>query len=44
VRQFALPPTVDSGKIAADFKDGVLTVKLPLREEMKPRTVKVNVA
>jgi HSP20 family protein len=44
VRQFALPPTVDSGKIAADFKDGVLTVKLPLREEMKPRTIKVNVA
>ena len=44
VRQFALPPTVDSGKIAADYKDGVLTVKLPMREEAKPRTVKVNVA
>ena len=44
VRQFALPPTVDSAKIAADYKDGVLTVKLPMREEAKPRTVKVNVA
>jgi HSP20 family protein len=44
MRQFALPPTVDSTKIAADYKDGVLTVKLPMREEAKPRSVKVNVA
>lgn len=44
VRQFSLPPTVDSSKIAADYKDGVLTVKLPMREEAKPRSVKVNVA
>ena len=44
VRQFSLPPTVDTSKIAADYKDGVLTVKLPMREEAKPRTVKVNVA
>lgn len=44
VRQFALPTTVDSSKIAAEYKDGVLTVKLPMREEAKPRTVKVNVA
>ena len=44
VRQFALPPTVDGSKIAAEYKDGVLTVKLPMREEAKPRTVKVNVA
>ena len=44
VRQFSLPSTVDSAKIAAEYKDGVLTVKLPLREEAKPRTVKVDVA
>ena len=44
VRQFALPPTVDGSKIGAEYKDGVLTVKLPMREEAKPRTVKVNVA
>ena len=44
VRQFSLPPTVDSSKIVADYKDGLLTVKLPMREEAKPRTVKVNVA
>jgi HSP20 family protein len=44
VRQFSLPATVDSARIAADYKDGVLTVKLPMREEAKPRSVKVNVA
>ena len=44
VRQFSLPATVDSAKIAAEYKDGVLTVKLPVREEAKPRTVKVEVA
>lgn len=44
VRQFSLPSTVDSAKIAADYKDGVLSVKLPVREEAKPRTIKVEVA
>ena len=42
VRQFSLPPTVDSGKIAADYKDGVLTVKLPQREEAKPKQIEVT--
>jgi HSP20 family molecular chaperone IbpA len=35
---------VDTGKIAAEYKDGVLTVRLPVREEAKPRTIKVDVA
>ncbi|MGE0042182.1 MAG: Hsp20/alpha crystallin family protein [Vicinamibacterales bacterium] len=43
-RSFSLPPTVDSGKIAAEYKDGVLTVRLPLREEAKPRSIAVAVA
>jgi HSP20 family protein len=43
-RSFALPHTVDSNKVEADYKDGVLTVKLPLREEAKPKQIKVNVA
>jgi HSP20 family protein len=43
-RSFALPPTVDASKVAADYKDGVLTIKLPQREEAKPRQIKVNVA
>jgi HSP20 family protein len=43
-RSFALPPTVDAGKVNAEYKAGVLTVRLPLREEAKPRHIKVAVA
>jgi HSP20 family protein len=43
-RSFTLPTTVDAAKVSADYKDGVLTVKLPFREEAKPRTIKVDVA
>jgi HSP20 family protein len=43
-RSFALPHTVDSDKVAAEYKDGVLTIKLPQREEAKPKQIKVNVA
>ena len=43
-RSFSLPPTVDPGRVAADYRNGVLTVKLPMREEAKPRTIKVDVA
>lgn len=44
VRSFSLPPTVDSGRIAAEYKNGLLTVKLPFREEAKPRSINVQVA
>ena len=43
-RSFALPETVDAAKVGADYKNGVLTIRLPLREEAKPRQIKVNVA
>ena len=43
-RSFSLPRTVDAGKVAAEYKNGVLTVRLPLREEAKPRQIKVDVA
>ena len=43
-RSFSLPPTVDATKVSADYKNGVLTVRLPLREEAKPRQIKVDVA
>ena len=43
-RSFALPPTVDASKVNAEYKAGVLTVRLPLREEAKPRHIKVAVA
>ena len=43
-RSFTLPNTVDTSKVGADYKNGVLTVKLPFREEAKPRTINVDVA
>ena len=43
-RSFSLPPTVDATKVSADYKNGVLTVRLPLREDAKPRQIKVDVA
>jgi HSP20 family protein len=44
VRSFTLPNTVDATKVSADYRNGVLTVKLPFREEAKPRTINVEVA
>ena len=43
-RSFSLPQTVDGSRVSADYKDGVLTVRLPLREEAKPRQIKVDIA
>jgi HSP20 family protein len=43
-RSFTLPNTVDATKVSAEYKNGVLTVKLPYREEAKPRTINVEVA
>jgi HSP20 family protein len=43
-RSFTLPNTVDASRVSADYKNGVLTVKLPFREEAKPRTISVDVA
>jgi HSP20 family protein len=43
-RSFTLPNTVDTSKVSADFRNGVLTVKLPFREEAKPRTINVEVS
>ncbi|MDP9170945.1 MAG: Hsp20/alpha crystallin family protein [Acidobacteriota bacterium] len=43
VRSFAVPNTVDTDKVAADYKDGVLTIALPRKESAKPRQVKVAV-
>jgi HSP20 family protein len=43
-RSFTLPETVDATKVTADYRNGVLTVKLPYREEAKPRAINVEVA
>jgi HSP20 family protein len=43
VRSFALPNTVDTEKVQADYQNGVLSVTLPKKEAAKPRQVKVAV-
>ena len=43
-RSFSLPQTVDPNRVTAEYKNGVLTVRLPLRDEAKPRSIKVDVA
>ena len=43
-RSFSLPQTVDPTRVSAEYKNGILTVRLPLREEAKPRSIKVDVA
>jgi HSP20 family protein len=41
-RAFRLPPGVDGTKVNAELKDGVLTLKLPKPEELKPRRIQIN--
>ena len=36
-RSFSLPQTVDPSRVSAEYRQGVLTVRLPLREDAKPR-------
>jgi len=43
-RSFSLPNSVDADKVAANFKDGVLTLTMPKKEEAKPKTIKINVS
>ena len=42
-QSFSLPSSVDATKISAEQKNGVLTVRLPAREEAKPRQIRVDV-
>jgi HSP20 family protein len=42
-RSFRLPPVLDTGKVKAEYRDGVLTVTLPRKEEARPKQIKVDV-
>ncbi len=42
VRSFTLPQTVDGNKIDAKLADGVLTITLNKREDVKPRKITVS--
>lgn len=42
-RSFTLPTTVDTAKVKASYRDGVLTVEIPKKEEAKPKEIEVQV-
>ena len=41
-RSFTLPATVDASRISAVHKDGVLTIRLPPRDEAKPKQIPIG--
>lgn len=41
-RSFRVGSTIDSDKIEADFCDGLLTLRLPKRQEIQPRKIAIN--
>jgi HSP20 family protein len=43
-RTFSLPNSIQADKVAASYKDGVLTLTMPKKEEAKPKTIKINVS
>ncbi len=44
LRTFTLPDNVDDTKVRAEFKDGLLYVRLPKTEKAKPKAIEVKVA
>ena len=42
-RYFTLPDTVETDNVKAEYRNGVLTVTLPKKEVVKPRSIKVEV-
>ena len=40
-RSFSIPATVDDEKIRADYKDGVLKIILPKKEQLKPKQIQI---
>ena len=41
-RRFSLPSDVDAANVAAAFKDGVLTIRVPKSESAKPQKIKIQ--
>jgi HSP20 family protein len=42
-RSFTLPRTVDAEKISAAYRDGVLEIEVPKKEEAKPKQIRIAV-
>ena len=43
-RSFMLPDDADEGKVAAEYKDGILKVHLPKSEKAKPKSIEVKIS
>jgi HSP20 family protein len=43
-RSFTLPNVVDTEKIKAEYKDGLLRMTLPKKDEARPKQISINVA
>jgi HSP20 family protein len=43
-RSFTLPETVDPEQVSADYKNGILEIKLAKHEEVKPKEIEVKVS
>ena len=43
-RSFSLPNSISTDTVKAEYKDGLLTLTLPKREEAKPKTIKIDVS
>ena len=41
-RSFNVPAAIDAARITAGYKDGVLTIRLPQREDAKPKQITVG--
>ena len=44
LRTFSVPGSVDQGKIGAEYKDGVLQIRLPKRSEQKPKRIDIKIS
>ena len=44
LRTFSVPASVDQGKIGAEYKDGVLQIRLPKRSEQKPKRIDIKIS
>ena len=43
LRTFTVPASVEQGKIAAEYKDGVLQIRLPKRTEQKSKKIDIKI-
>jgi HSP20 family protein len=43
-RSILLPSVVDAGRVKATYRDGVLEIELPKKEEARPKAIKVEAA